>query len=136
MKALSIAVSLQHFSPYIVASHHKTCVLSDSKPCVQAYNRLCKGHFSHSSRVNTFLSTASRYSVQLQHLDGSVNVPSDFACRNAPECFNTSCQIMLLRQRPPDSHRTKDRHSRYHLGYIQNAFRQPTSMAVTTIRLS
>ena len=96
MEALSIAVSLQHFSPYIIASHHKTCVLTDSKPCVQAYNRLCKGHFSHSSRVTTFLSTASRYSVQLQHLNGSVNVPSDFACRNPPECFNTACQICFF----------------------------------------
>lgn len=29
----------------------------------------------------------------MQHLAGSVNLPSDFACRNAQECDNTNCQI-------------------------------------------
>ena len=45
IEALCIAVSLQHFSPYIIQSLHPICVLTDSKPCVQAYDHLLKGNF-------------------------------------------------------------------------------------------
>ena len=95
-EALSIAASLQHFSPYIIQSIEKPSVLTDSKPCVQAHNKLLKGQFSNSSRLSTFLSTACRYAVKMQHLDGSANVPSDFQSRNAPECHDPSCQICLF----------------------------------------
>ena len=93
VEALGIASSICHFSPYIIQSKHQCCVLTDSKPCVQALDKLCRGEWSHSPRVTTFLTTASRYQVSIQHLSGSVNVPSDFASRNAPECDNPSCQI-------------------------------------------
>ena len=93
IEALSIAVSLQHFSPFIIKSHQQTSVLTDSQPCVQAFRRLLKGSFSHSNRLTTFLSTASRFNVTLQHLAGSSNVPSDFQSRNAAECLDTSCQV-------------------------------------------
>lgn len=43
--------------------------------------------------MTSFLSTASRYQVDLQHLAGSANIPSDFASKNAAECNNPSCQI-------------------------------------------
>ena len=92
-EALSIAASIQHFSPYVVQSNHRTCILTDSKPCVQAYERLLKGHFSHRSRVTTFLSVASRFHVRIQHLSGTSNIPSDFACRNANECLVPTCQV-------------------------------------------
>ena len=29
----------------------------------------------------------------MRHLSGSANLPSDFACRNAPDCDNPNCQI-------------------------------------------
>jgi len=93
VEALGIAASVKHFSPYIIQSKHQCRVLTDSKPCVQALEKLCRGEFSHSPRVATFLSVASRYHVSIQHLSGSVNVPSDFASRNAPECINPSCQV-------------------------------------------
>ena len=93
IEALCIAASIKHFSPYITQSLHTTCVLTDSKPCVQAYERLCRGEFSNSSRVTTFLSVASRYPLHVRHLAGSVNIPADFACRNAPECTSPGCQI-------------------------------------------
>ena len=79
LEALSIAASIQHFSPFVVQSHHPTCVLTDSDPCVKAYERLLKGQFSHSSRVTTFLSVASRFNVQIQHLSGTSNIPSDLS---------------------------------------------------------
>ena len=93
IEALSIAVSLQHFSPFIIQSQQQTSILTDSQPCVQAFQRLLKGNFSHSNRLTTFLSTASRFNVTLQHLAGSSNVPSDFQSRNAAECLDSSCQV-------------------------------------------
>lgn len=93
VEALAIAASIKHFSPYIVQSHKKVCVLTDSKPCVQAYNKLCRGEFSSSPRVITFLSTASRYQTDIQHVAGAAILPSDHASRNAPECIDMACQI-------------------------------------------
>ena len=61
VEALAIAVATKHFSPYLIQSHHKACILTDSKPCVQAYEKLCRGDFSASPRVSTFLSTVGRY---------------------------------------------------------------------------
>ena len=40
MEALAIAAAVKHFSPYIIQSEHTPTILSDSKPCVQAYQRL------------------------------------------------------------------------------------------------
>ncbi|XP_060576734.1 uncharacterized protein LOC132734055 [Ruditapes philippinarum] len=93
IEALGIAAAVKHFSPYIIQSSQQTCVLTDSKPCVQAIDKLCRGEFSASPRVTSFLSVVSRYQVHVKHLAGSANVPSDFASRNAPECENPTCQI-------------------------------------------
>ena len=91
--SLSISAAVKHYSPYIIQSKHTACILTDSKPCVQAYEKMCRGEFSTSMRVTTFLSTASRYQVSVRHLAGSSNIPSDFASRNAPECVQPKCQI-------------------------------------------
>ena len=93
VEALSIAASVKHFSPFIIQSLHPTTVLTDSKPCVQAIDKLCRGEFSASPRVTSFLTTVSRYQVNLQHLAGKVNLPSDFTSRKAPDCSEPHCQI-------------------------------------------
>ena len=93
IEALSIDATIRHFAPYIIQSPHQTQVLTDSKPCVQAYEKLKRGEFSASSRVTTFLSTVSRYSVHVRHIAGVENLPSDFASRNPNECLDSSCQI-------------------------------------------
>ena len=93
IEALSISAAVKHFSPYIIQSKQHTCILTDSKPCVQAHEKLCRGEFSSSARVATFLSTISRYQVSVRHLSGAANLPSDFASRNAPECEISNCQI-------------------------------------------
>ena len=93
IEALSIASAIKHFSPFIIQSKHQACVLTDSKPCVQAIDKLCRGEFSASPRVTSFLSIASRYQISIRHLAGSSNIPSDFASRNATECVNPQCQI-------------------------------------------
>ena len=93
VEALSIAASVKHFSPFIIQSQHPTTVLTDSKPCVQAIDKLCRGEFSASPRVTSFLTTVSRYQVHLQHLAGRTNLPSDFTSRNTPDCSEPNCQI-------------------------------------------
>ena len=93
LEALCIASSINHFSPYIAQSDKQAHVVTDSKPCVQAYQKLGRGEFSSSSRVTTFMTAVSRYQVSVRHLSGSANTPSDFTCRNARPCEEPKCQI-------------------------------------------
>ena len=103
VEALSIAAATKHFSPYIVQSHKNVCILTDSKPCVQAYEKLCRGEFSASPRVSTFLSVVSRYQASVRHVSGSAILPSDFASRNAPPCDDEACQICSFIKHTQDS---------------------------------
>ena len=87
VEELSIAAAVTHFlhNPIIIQSKHRACV--------QALQKLCRGEFSASPRVTSFLTTVSRYQFSLQHLAGTANLPSDFASRNAPDCTEPNCQI-------------------------------------------
>ncbi|CAC5417172.1 unnamed protein product [Mytilus coruscus] len=95
IEALSIAASVKHFSPFIIQSKLQANVLKDSKPCVQGFKKLCRGEFSASLRVTSFLSVASRYQVSVNNLSGRANIPSDFASRNAPLCTKPNCQLNI-----------------------------------------
>ena len=92
-EALAISSAVNFFAPYIRESKHTLQILTDNKPCVDAYKRLCKGQFSASNRISTFLSTLSSFNLTLDHLQGSANKSSDFASRNPIECHDSSCQI-------------------------------------------
>ncbi|CAC5413940.1 unnamed protein product [Mytilus coruscus] len=74
-------------------------VLTDSKPCVQSFEKLCPA----SPRVTSFLSVVSRYQVSVNHLSGLANIPSDFASRNAPLCTEPNCQVCCFISRTEDS---------------------------------
>ena len=93
VEALAISASVKHWAPYMVESEHPIQILTDSRPCIQAHNKLCSGQFSSSARVSTFLSTLSRYKVELQHIAGSSNLPADYHSRNPMECDNSECQV-------------------------------------------
>ena len=93
IEALSISCSIHHFSPYIRESDNTTQVLTDSRPCVQSWEKMKRGEFSTSTRVATFLSTLAEFDVEVQHISGVQNLPSDFQSRNPPECNSPSCQI-------------------------------------------
>ena len=88
VEALGIAAGVKNFSPYIIQSAHTTRVLTDSKPCTPAIENLCRGEFSTSPHIISFLTIVNRYQVTIQHLAGTINMPSDFTSRNAPECLN------------------------------------------------
>ena len=90
---LSIAVAIRHFSPYIIQSSKRCCVLIDSEPCVMAFEKVCRGEFSASPRVSTFLSSISRYQLSLRHDAGVAILLSDFKSRNAPHCDEPAIQV-------------------------------------------
>ncbi len=93
IEGLCIGAAVKHFAPYITQSRHTTQLLTDSRPCVLAFEKLKRGEFSNSSRVTTFLSIVSRYMVHVRHIAGAANLPSDFASRNPIPCHNSSCQL-------------------------------------------
>ena len=90
-------------STYLIQSVKKACILTDSKPRVQAYEKLCRGEFSASPRVSTFLSVVSRYQASFRHVSGAAILPSDFASRNAAACENETCQVCSFISRTRDS---------------------------------
>ena len=88
LEALAIAAGVNHFVPYARESEHAMQILTDSKPCVQAFKRLCEGQLSASSRVSTFLSTLSSHRVTVAHIPGVANSTSDYSSRHPQECDN------------------------------------------------
>ena len=102
IEALSIAASVKHFSPFIIQSQLQANVLTDSRPCVQGFEKLCRGGFASSPRVTTFLSLVSRYQVTVSHLSGRANILSDFTSRNVPLCIEPNYQIFCFISRTED----------------------------------
>jgi hypothetical protein len=93
VEALAIASAINHWSPYILHSDVTTQILTDSRPCIQALEKLKRGQFSSSARVTTFLSVLSRFNISMQHISGSSNLPADYLSRHPMECSNRLCQI-------------------------------------------
>lgn len=94
VEGMAVAASLNHYAPLIIQSHEKPQVLTDSKACVQAVQKLRRGEFSTSARLTAFLSSVSRYNAQIQHISGAVNLPSDYASRHPLTCsIPESCQV-------------------------------------------
>ena len=103
IEALCIAAAIKHHSLFIVQLSKQTSVLTNSKPCVQAYEKLCRGEFSTSAQVSTFLTAVSHFHVSVRHLKGDANLPSDFSYRNAAPCNQPNCQICSFVAQVEDS---------------------------------
>ena len=103
LEALAISTAASHFAPYIRESSSSSQILTDSKPCVQAWNKLQKGLFSASARVSTFLSTLASLSIELCHIKGVDNPVSDYSSRNPVSCPDSSCQICKFVKETVDS---------------------------------
>ena len=93
IEALCIGAAISHFAPYIIQASNTSYLLTDSRPCVLAYNKLLRGEFSTSARITTFLSIVSRYQIQLSHISAAANLLSDYASRHPVECPDNSCQV-------------------------------------------
>ena len=96
IEGITIVCAVKFFDGFIVQSKHRTQVLTDSKPCVDAYNKLLRGQFSSNARLSTFLSAACRHHIVIRHIAGAVNLPSDFASRHPVICNETNCQMCLF----------------------------------------
>lgn len=59
IEALATDAAIKHYNPIIIQSGLSSCALTESKLCVKAYEKLCRGEFSPSPGVSTFLATAS-----------------------------------------------------------------------------
>jgi hypothetical protein len=93
LEGVAIGVALSHYAPFILQSRKRPVVLTDSKACVDAVEKLNRGEFSASSRLCTFLSAASRYRAIVKHIQGNNNIVSDYISRNPVECKDLKCQI-------------------------------------------
>ena len=93
LEALWIGSAISHFAADIIQSIQPVQVLTDSCVYVQSYDKFCRGKFSTSSRVTTFLSTLSHHQAHLGHVSGIANLLSDFASRHRIECPDHSCQL-------------------------------------------
>ena len=102
-EALAITAAVNHFGPFIKESTLKTIVRTDSRPCVQAMEKLKRGLFSASARVSTFLSTLSAFNISLCHIAGSLNAISDYGSRNPQDCMEPNCQICRFVNETADS---------------------------------
>ena len=103
VEALCISAAVKHYAPYITQATKPVNLLTDSRPCVLAYRKLCRGEFSNSSRVTTFLSTVSRYNVHVGHIAGASNLPSDYTSRNPATCKDGTCQVCKFVAESEDS---------------------------------
>lgn len=103
LEALCISGAVKHFELDIINSCNQTIILTDSRPCVLSYEKLCRGEFSSSARVSTFLSIVSRYHVKVMHIKGIENGLVDFTSRNPIECEESSCQLCKFVNQVDDS---------------------------------
>ena len=93
IEALSIATSVRHFGPYLRQSHHRTQMLTDNKPCVQAWSKMIRGEFYTRSHIATFMFVLDEFNVDVQYIKGTFNLSSDFHSRNPPTCNPSACQV-------------------------------------------
>ena len=103
VEGITIACAVKYFDGFIVQSDNRTQVLTDSKPCVDAYNKLLRGQFSSNARLSTYLSAACRHHIVIRHIAGAVNLPSDFASRNPVRCDENNCQVCIFASSLDDS---------------------------------
>ena len=69
VEALSIATAIKHFSPFIIQSTQQPSLLTDSKPCVQAFEKLCRGELSASVLPHSCLLLVGARSIFVSSLD-------------------------------------------------------------------
>ena len=93
IEALGINLAINSFAHVIRESKHTTKFLTDSKPCVQAYEKLSKGGFSLSPRISSFLMNLNAHNVAIEHVKGSSIKMTDFSSRNPVLCTDSSCQV-------------------------------------------
>ena len=92
-EGLAIKLVLQFYEPYLRENNNVSIHFTDSKPCVDAWNRARKGAFSTNARISTFLSCVANMPVEIRHKPGKEMLTSDFASRNPQTCPDKTCAL-------------------------------------------
>lgn len=94
-ECLALATAIKKCAHYILEAETPTLVLTDSKPVKEAASLVKQGKFSGSPRMSAFLTSISRFKVDIQHVSGKFNnnVAADYLSRNPASCTNNSCQL-------------------------------------------
>ena len=95
IEACALGTAIESFYDYIKQSEKPVVICPDSKAVVDAANKLAKGMFSLSPKIQTFLNNLSKIKYDIQHISGKSghNAASDYQSRNATECNSEICQI-------------------------------------------
>ena len=93
IEALGIKLTLNYFALYTKESRHTATFLTDSQPCLQAFQKLGRGEFSLSSRLSSFLVCLNSLNIFLHHISGAENILPDYVCRNPSHCPEKNCQV-------------------------------------------
>ena len=93
VEALCINLTINSFSNFIQESTHTTKFLTDSKACVQAFEKLSRGGFSLSPRISSLLMNLNSLNVSINHVKGSDIMLTDFCSRNPITCSDKCCQV-------------------------------------------
>ena len=93
IEAVGISLSINAFSNFIRESKHQTKFLTDSKACVEAFEKMSKGGFSLSPRISSFLLNLNAINVSIHHTAGANIKLTDFSSRNPIQCQDSSCQV-------------------------------------------
>ena len=131
IEGLAIAASIKFYSAFITQSIHTTRVLTDSKPCCDAYNLLCRGVFSSNARLTTFLNTVSRHHVIISHVSGAAILPSDFSSRNPVKCVSERCQVCIFTTKVDSSVVRHVSYSEIKSGTVQMPFTSRKAWLIT-----
>ena len=90
IEALGINLAINSFSHYTRESQHTTNFFTDSKVCVQAFEKLSKGGLSLSPN---YLMNLNSLNVSTNHIRGSDIPLTDWCNRNPITCPDNNCQI-------------------------------------------
>ena len=93
IEALCINLSISSFSHFIRESRNQTKFLTDTKACVQAFEKLSRGGFSISPRLSSFLMNLNSLNVSVNQVSGSSIKFTDFGSRNLISCADQNCQV-------------------------------------------
>ena len=83
IEASAIGTAIEAFYDYIKQLKKPVIICPDSKAVIDAANKIAKGHFSLSPRIQTFLVSGK----------SGQNSVGDFQSRSATECLADLCQI-------------------------------------------
>ena len=94
-EGIGAVLSIEQTRHWINESHHKTLVLADNKPVVEAANMMRLGRSSKSPRLQSLLASVNRSNIQFMHSSAKAgeHVVPDRLSRMKRTCGAKDCQV-------------------------------------------